>query len=169
MQHLVKKFHIHKLDDWYDVPKTHLRLYGDAYNLWNTYPQLLITFSPLSNLSCLPLHKSNLSCLAFHLICVRYPTIEALVTAFYPTHLWDHTKFKKHSTKTLSAEIFMRRILYTIFPNARMEFNSRSHGVIGDSGIPLEIDVYIPTLRIGFEYQVSKQFMLVLNFILTFH
>eukprot|EP00026_Physarum_polycephalum_P002917 Phypoly_transcript_02926.p1 GENE.Phypoly_transcript_02926~~Phypoly_transcript_02926.p1 ORF type:complete len:773 (+),score=149.17 Phypoly_transcript_02926:98-2416(+) len=118
MQSLEKKFHIHKLEDWYDVPKTHIRLYGDAYNLWNTYP-----------------------------------SVETLVSAFYPAHAWDHAKFKKHSTKTLSAEIFMRRILLTLFPNYKMEFNSRTHGIIGENNIPLEIDVYIPTLRIGFEYQ----------------
>jgi hypothetical protein len=42
-----------------------------------------------------------------------------------------------------------------IFPTATIEMNKRSgHGIVGAKGAPLEIDVYLPDIKLGFEYQV---------------
>lgn len=52
-------------------------------------------------------------------------------------------------------QIFMQRVIQTIFPNATINSNVRTgHGIMGTSGAPLEIDVYLPELGLGFEYQV---------------
>ena len=34
-----------------------------------------------------------------------------------------------------------------------MEMNTRALGIRSKSGVPLEVDVYIPRLVLGFEYQ----------------
>jgi hypothetical protein len=45
----------------------------------------------------------------------------------------------------------------TIFPNLEILANMRSaHGIVSASGAALEIDVYLPELKLGFEYQVQK-------------
>ena len=51
----------------------------------------------------------------------------------------------------------MERVVRAIFPEAKIESNVRyGHGIIGESGAPLEIDVFLPLLRLGFEYQVCE-------------
>lgn len=52
----------------------------------------------------------------------------------------------------------MSRVIRTIFNNdVTMEHNVRvGHGLIGKLGDPLEIDVYLPDYKLGFEYQVSN-------------
>lgn len=94
----------------------------------------------------------------------------------FPTHHWEHDKFVKHTGTIVGIEVsleaylfllgrnavktpqsLMKRIVQTIFPSGKIEVNVRSaHGIIGDSGAPLEIDVYLPEYRLGFEYQVSQ-------------
>lgn len=40
----------------------------------------------------------------------------------------------------------------------KIETNLRAgHGLIGDSGAPLEIDIYLPDYKLGFEYQVTMR------------
>ena len=78
----------------------------------------------------------------------------------YPTHPWDHVKFFQQQARqkaTLTPQNFMTRILRTIFgPTVRIDTNVRaSLGILGNAGFPLEIDVYLSELKIGFEYQVS--------------
>jgi hypothetical protein len=54
--------------------------------------------------------------------------------------------------KTLAPQTFLMRIVRSIFPSAFIEMNVRTE--LQGSRAPLEIDVYIPELKLGFEYQV---------------
>jgi hypothetical protein len=49
----------------------------------------------------------------------------------------------------------MARIVRSIFPNKEIAVNLRAPlGITGEHGRPLEIDVFIPEISLGFEYQV---------------
>eukprot|EP00026_Physarum_polycephalum_P003134 Phypoly_transcript_03143.p1 GENE.Phypoly_transcript_03143~~Phypoly_transcript_03143.p1 ORF type:complete len:818 (+),score=151.04 Phypoly_transcript_03143:58-2511(+) len=85
----------------------------------------------------------------------EYSSAEALVTSAYPAHAWDREKFaNKHHRRGLRAQMFCERVVRSIFPNSKIETNVRAaHGIIGDKGHPLEIDVFLPEISLGFEYQ----------------
>jgi hypothetical protein len=51
----------------------------------------------------------------------------------------------------------MERIVRSLFPDPTtiIETNVRAgHGIVGSKGVMLEIDVYLPQYKLGFEYQV---------------
>lgn len=87
-----------------------------------------------------------------------YPTVESMVTAAYPAHAWSREQFtaSSQSAHANAPQIFLRRIVRSAFPqDTQIESNARSsHGVLGEFGKPLEIDVYLPEYKLGFEYQV---------------
>ena len=85
-----------------------------------------------------------------------YASAEALAISAYPAHPWDREKFaNKHHKRGLRAQMFCERVVRSIFPNSKIETNVRAaHGIMGDKGHPLEIDVYLPEISLGFEYQV---------------
>jgi hypothetical protein len=90
----------------------------------------------------------------------RYESVEQLVRDAYPDHTWEHEKFFRQQTaqkSTYTPQNFMARILRSIFgPNVKIDTNVRaSLGLLGNAGFPLEIDAYLPELKIGFEYQVT--------------
>ena len=72
----------------------------------------------------------------------------------YPDHTWEHERFSHQGKKSLAAQLYMERVVRTIFPDKEILSNAREHGIVGPSGIPFEIDVYLPGLKLGFEYQV---------------
>lgn len=86
----------------------------------------------------------------------RYATIEALVAAAYPDHSWDWRRFThQRGTNMFTPQIFMSRVVRSLFPNEKLELNVRAgHGILNTSGRSLEVDVYISNLKLGFEYQV---------------
>lgn len=45
----------------------------------------------------------------------------------------------------------------SLFPENVIETNVRNLGIVGFSGAQLEIDVFLPELALGFEYQVRKE------------
>lgn len=76
----------------------------------------------------------------------------------YPQHKWDHDKFFSLGSRSiLLSQRFLERIVKTIFPeNTIIEFNVRAQlELFNDSGFPLEVDIYLPQYKIGFEYQVN--------------
>ena len=80
-----------------------------------------------------------------------------MVTAVYPQHTWDHDRFIKGGRGLQMPQIFMQRVIQSIFPNMKIDSNVRTtHGIVGELGAPLEIDVYLPETGLGFEYQVSS-------------
>lgn len=91
----------------------------------------------------------------------RYASVESLLRAAYPEHPWDHGKFvagKSGQQTVFTPQIFMSRIIRSVFPDAKVEMNSRAvHGIVGTSGSPLEIDVFLPEYKLGFEYQVRAR------------
>lgn len=47
----------------------------------------------------------------------------------------------------------MVRVLRTLFDSYQIKTNVRDLGVIGDSGKALEVDAYLPEMKLAFEYQ----------------
>eukprot|EP00026_Physarum_polycephalum_P001689 Phypoly_transcript_01691.p1 GENE.Phypoly_transcript_01691~~Phypoly_transcript_01691.p1 ORF type:complete len:1022 (+),score=174.74 Phypoly_transcript_01691:50-3115(+) len=93
----------------------------------------------------------------------QYETIENFVKAHYPSHQWDHSRFafadvNQHiHFNRFSPQIFLERVVRAIFPHATIKRNMRKGlglKVVKSS----EIDVYLPELRLGFEYQDQYHF-----------
>ena len=146
--------HIHKLEDWYNIPKVHLT-YADKHAL-KQYPELFF----------IRLKEHDIT---------RYKNVEQLVRDAYPAHAWEHEKFFQQQVNqkaTLTPQNFMTRILRSIFGSTvKIDTNVRaSLGLLGSAGFPLEIDVYLPELKLGFEYQVRSalccHLCLITNFFL---
>lgn len=84
-----------------------------------------------------------------------YESIESLVRIVHPDHPWDTEKFGVMNSKN-APQIYMERVVRSLFPNSEIRANVRTTlRVRGDRKSPLEIDVYLPDLKLGFEYQVS--------------
>lgn len=99
--------------------------------------------------------KYNIQIKKEQLITIRYDSIGSMLVAAYPQHSWDQDKFVRGGRGLQMPQIFMQRVIQSIFPNTTINSNVRSgHGIIGTSGVPLEIDVYLPDIGLGFEYQV---------------
>ena len=129
-----------------------------TFSLWRA----LSNFSRSMILLSLILYSSypSLICTLLQYILARYPSVEALVRTHYPSHEWHSEKFVQHTglKPTFAPQTFLERVVRTIFPNYEILSNLRSvHGIVSTSGTPLEIDVYLPELKVGFEYQVSKE------------
>jgi hypothetical protein len=83
-----------------------------------------------------------------------YDSVGGMVTTAYPNHNWVHERFIRGGRGLQMPQIFMQRVIQSIFPNVKIESNVRStHGIVGELGAPLEIDVYLPDIGLGFEYQ----------------
>jgi len=97
----------------------------------------------------------------FILLLYRYDTVESLVRTYYPNHPWDHDAFTQSSSPStkpgFTPQLFMERVIRSLFPaQVKIETNLRArHGIVGDAGVALEIDVYLPEYKLAFEYQVS--------------
>lgn len=51
----------------------------------------------------------------------------------------------------------MERVVRSLFPDNKIETNVRAaHGIVGTKGFMLEIDVYLPQYKLGFEYQAGE-------------
>ena len=139
LAHLVAKLHIHKLDDWYDVPKLQIRLFDGKSNLLKKYPHktshalpvvyLLFLFlldvcidtsfltSLFTFIMPLPFSSPFFSCL--FLISARHRTVEDIVCTYFPHHPWEHDKFANQS---FTPQHFMRRIITSLFPGIHLHF-----------------------------------------------
>ena len=83
--------------------------------------------------------------------------MEGLVKAAFPQHQWDHDKFVQPRRAIFTPQTFLQRILRSLFgddllirSNVRDQFGGGPR-----KGPSLEIDIFLPTLRLGFEYQVA--------------
>ena len=83
--------------------------------------------------------------------------MEQFVRDKIPNHKWDHIQFvKNRAGNHFTPQKYLGRILMTIFPETRIESNIRAEvALIGDRGAYLELDIYMPDLKLGFEYQVD--------------
>lgn len=103
----------------------------------------------------------------------RDESVETLVKLAYPDFPWDPSKFvqRQPGKAHFSAQLLLLRMLQSIFPgihtsdnriakvnlvsDAAVDTNVRyGHNIMGDKTHPLEIDIYFPSLNLGFEYQV---------------
>lgn len=86
----------------------------------------------------------------------RFLNIETLVRTGIPHHNWDHEKFALGPS--FAPQSYLQRIVRSMFPpGTKLLRNVRSgHGIVGPSGSPLEIDIFLPDHKLGFEYQVLK-------------
>jgi hypothetical protein len=81
------------------------------------------------------------------------------VRACFPHHPWQVGEFITASYGLPRfPQHFLLRILRSLFPGERIEFNDRkSHGIVTkrpEASKLMEIDLYLPALKLGFECQV---------------
>lgn len=134
LESISKSLFINELSDWYNVPYAHLKS-AKAQGILDVLKKYLCSYSSF-----------------LYLNVKRYSSIESFVQAEYPNHEWDISKFGKVK---FGPQNFLERVVRSIFPEQTIERNVRSGlGLVGSKGKHLEIDVYLPDLKLGFEYQV---------------
>jgi hypothetical protein len=95
-----------------------------------------------------------------------------LASSAFPSHKWQLGKFIGTTRPRLALQVcvhevfetywtysklqkYARRIVRDIFPDVELLFNWRGETMKSSPvGLPLEIDIYLPSLKLGFEYQV---------------
>ena len=128
---------------------------------------LLIFFFFWTSSFVLPHFTPFLNRLSQH---IRYPSVESFARTHYPSHPWEHEKFvHSHVKAVYTPQLFMARIVRSIFPNKEVAMNLRAPlGIMGEHGKPLEIDVFVPELSLGFEYQVFSNHVYLYSLLLFF-
>lgn len=91
----------------------------------------------------------------------KHGTVEGLAKAAFPQHQWDHDKFVQPRRAIFTPQTFLQRIIRSLFGedvaircNVRDEFGARTPS-------SLEIDIFLPSLRVGFEYQVCEEIYVI--------
>jgi hypothetical protein len=72
----------------------------------------------------------------------------------YPSHTWDASKFKSKQKK--SKQWRLRSVVEAIFPNT--EILEETSGSLSNSSTDLRFDVYLPSLKIAFEYDGEQHY-----------
>lgn len=87
--------------------------------------------------------------------------IKKMLREVYPEHCWDESNDEENRAASLmkSSQRSLVTKVRELFPLSIVKENWRSEEVIGKgSGRNLEIDVYLPAERIGFEYQGQQHY-----------
>jgi len=75
----------------------------------------------------------------------------------YPDFNWDASKFDR---KKFTSQKRLYRVLTKIYPNKKIDYNKRHHDIINPkTNYPLELDCFIPSLNLAFEYQGEQHFV----------
>lgn len=123
--------YIRQASDWYSIPKSHLRLVVGLSGAVRPFRDM-----------------------------------EALARVAFPDHAWDSALFTR--TGRFAPQAMLLRMVRHLFAHegnkgqgggnaneVRILYNERKeHGIRGQSGAGLEIDILLPDLKLGFEYQV---------------
>jgi len=80
-----------------------------------------------------------------------YKGIHPVLKLLYPSYPWDTQRFHRATKK--SAQRYLLLQLKALFPQHDVKENFRHPSLTWLGGLPVELDVYIPSLNLGFEYQ----------------
>lgn len=89
------------------------------------------------------LHKAS-TLLAYYGNCVGNMILELI-----PEYNLDKNKFKKLG----KGQFFLFNIIQELFPNEIIEYNKKHPEIISNKGRKLELDIFLPNIKIAFEYQ----------------
>ena len=85
-----------------------------------------------------------------------YKSVQNLVVSAFPDHLWQRDAFVNYgctNTTFLALQFLAQRVVRSIFPDNVIASNWR--GITSSLyNRAMEIDIYLPELGLGFEYQV---------------
>lgn len=167
-----ERLFIKSKEDWYDVPRSHIQLVDPklfreypfffqlfdfvTYDWWTFYSVFVWLFCLKYYNLIFCFHPQGI----FHDHSPTHQTVGSLLAHYYPDHKWQRSFIRHHAGATRAPQIFAARVLRSIFPpDVKIEFNSRGgHGLIGAVGNSLEIDLFLPDYKLGFEYQVIYKF-----------
>lgn len=75
-----------------------------------------------------------------------------VVTKLYPDHQWDMMRFVRHGRR--ASQRWLRVAVSELFPEETvLEDHSSPSLVFSETNEPIELDVYIPSLKLALEYQ----------------
>eukprot|EP01114_Cavostelium_apophysatum_P023178 TRINITY_DN8651_c0_g1_i2.p1 TRINITY_DN8651_c0_g1~~TRINITY_DN8651_c0_g1_i2.p1 ORF type:complete len:204 (+),score=25.24 TRINITY_DN8651_c0_g1_i2:617-1228(+) len=83
-----------------------------------------------------------------------YDGMADLMISLYPNHPWDQNKFADRNRVLRKDQTILYRQVCRIFPSEEvlLEF-SESSLCHEHNGMPISLDVFVPALRLAFEYQ----------------
>lgn len=80
-------------------------------------------------------------------------SIPTLLQTYFPEHKWIPNQFHSSSIKSKTQEQLMAS-LQALLPNTEVQSNFKhSQLIYSTTGRPMEVDVFVPSLSLGFEYQ----------------
>lgn len=83
----------------------------------------------------------------------QHTSIQSIATTLYPDHKWDIAKFIQTKGK-YGPQTFLERVVRSFFPDEEIRRNTKeASGIVSSKGTFLEVDIFLPRLHLGFEYQ----------------
>ncbi len=91
-----------------------------------------------------------------------------VLSRVYPTHPWEKERFLRTTRK---GQWYLHKIILKLFPKYSHEIATNFYHpslVSEENGEGLELDIYIPSLKLAFEYQ-GKEAINTIRWLLVFH
>ena len=87
----------------------------------------------------------------------RHGGISKVLSQIYPKHTWDLKRLESPNLSKAS-QWRLRKSVEQLFPNTIVLEDYHQEGLLFSSGQKMQIDVYIPSMKLAFEYQGKQHF-----------
>eukprot|EP01114_Cavostelium_apophysatum_P019375 TRINITY_DN6228_c0_g2_i1.p2 TRINITY_DN6228_c0_g2~~TRINITY_DN6228_c0_g2_i1.p2 ORF type:complete len:176 (+),score=29.60 TRINITY_DN6228_c0_g2_i1:928-1455(+) len=85
--------------------------------------------------------------------------LSRLISSVYHEHKWDEFKFNaNHGHLRKSQQLLMKRVMQLLPTGVDFHLNYIHHGLHFASGKPMQLDIFVPTMNLAFEYQGRQHY-----------